>query len=221
MYKLQLQQPVNFVVKGTYKSPTEVPVTLNYGWNWIGYTPIATMPINEALGGVGALEGDYIKSKSEFAIFGPYGWEGNLKALEPGKGYMLFAQMEGTRTFTYPEPAQNAKAATFAPRRAGTGYYFKPVDDGRYPDNMSIVAKLVCDGQVVDTAEVAAFIDGECRATTKAIDGLYYNAEAFEDAGAAIPETYGDMAGVVRCAEGCRLHAARLRQRDQPGSSTD
>ena len=186
MYKLQLQQPVNFVVKGAYKSPTEVPVTLNYGWNWIGYTPIATMPINEALGGVGALEGDYIKSKSEFAIFGPYGWEGNLKALEPGKGYMLFAQMEGTRTFTYPEPTQNAKAATFAPRRASTGYYFKPVDDGRYPDNMSIVAKLVCDGQVVDTAEVAAFIDGECRATTKAIDGLYYIMVQGEDGGQTI-----------------------------------
>lgn len=174
MYKLQLQQPVNFVVKGVYKSPTEVPVTLNYGWNWIGYTPIASMPINEALGGVGALEGDYIKSKSEFAIYGPYGWEGNLKALEPGKGYMLFAQMEGTRTFTYPEPSQNANTTAFAPRRAGTGYYFKPVDASRYPDNMSIVAKLVCDGQVVDTAEVAAFIDDECRATAKATDGLYY-----------------------------------------------
>ena len=186
MYKLQLQQPVNFVVKGAYKSPTEVPVTLNYGWNWIGYTPIATMPINEALGGVGALEGDYIKSKSEFAIFGPYGWEGNLKALEPGKGYMFFAQMEGARTFTYPEPTQNAKAATFAPRRANTGYYFKPVDDGRYPDNMSIVAKLVCDGQMVDTAEVAAFIDGECRATTKAIDGLYYIMVQGEDDGQTI-----------------------------------
>ena len=174
MYKLQLQQPVNFVVKGSYKSPTEVPVTLNGGWNWIGYTPIATMPINEALGGVGALEGDYIKSKSEFAIYGPYGWEGNLKALEPGKGYMLYAQMEGKRTFTYPEPAQGANAATFAPRRADTNYHFSPVDVSRYPDNMSIVVKLVCDGQLVDTLEVAAFINSECRATAKATDGLYY-----------------------------------------------
>ena len=44
-----------------------------------------------------------------------------------------------------------------------------------YPDNMSIVVKLVYDAQVVDTAEVAAFINDECRATAKATNGLYNN----------------------------------------------
>ncbi len=186
MYKLQVQQPVSFTLRGNYKQPSQMPVTVNYGWNWIGFTPTATMPINEALGGSGAIEGDYIKSKREFAIYGPYGWEGNLKALEPGKGYMLFAQRDGTRTFTYPDVTQNANAVFFMPRMKGEANFFSPVDENKYPDNMSIVARLVCDGLQVDTAEIAAFIDNECRATARANDGLYWLMVQGEDSGQLI-----------------------------------
>ena len=53
-------------------------------------------------------------------------------------------------------------------------YHFTPENSNKYPDNMSIVVKLVYDAQPVDTAEVAAFINDECRATAKATNGLYY-----------------------------------------------
>ena len=39
---------------------------------------------------------------------------------------------------------------------------------------MSLVVKLLCDGEPVDTFEVAAFVDDECRAAAKADNGIYY-----------------------------------------------
>ena len=173
MYKMNVQQPVNIELQGSYCKPSETPVTLENGWNWIGYTPTSALDINEALSGTGAVEGDYIKSKTAFAIYGPYGWEGNLKTLEPGKGYMMYTQVLGTHTFTYPDVSNNSNSRE-ARVMSNEDYVFHPANSNQYPDNMSMVIKLVYDAQAVDTAEVAAFINEECRATTKATNGLYY-----------------------------------------------
>ena len=99
MYKLYVQQPVSIVIKGEECVPSLTDVNLHDGWNWIGFVPQTAMEINQALGGLPAIEGDYIKSKTAFSIYGPYGWEGNLKTLEPGKGYMYHSQITDTLTF--------------------------------------------------------------------------------------------------------------------------
>ena len=39
---------------------------------------------------------------------------------------------------------------------------------------MSVVLKLLCQGEPVDTFEVAAFIEGECRGAARADGGIYY-----------------------------------------------
>ena len=176
MYKMNVQQPVSIEVRGASCNPAETPVNLDFGWNWIGYTPTSAMDVNEALSGTGAVEGDYVKSKTAFAIYGPYGWEGNLKAMEPGKGYMMFTQVMGSHTFVYPEvKSQQATARSLETVVTNQDdYHFKPENSNKYPDNMSVVVKLVYDAQPVDTAEVAAFINDECRATAKATNGLYY-----------------------------------------------
>lgn len=174
MYKMNVQQPVNIEVRGASCNPAETPVNLDFGWNWIGYTPTSAMDVNEALSGTGAVEGDYVKSKTAFAIYGPYGWEGNLKVLEPGKGYMMFTQVMGSHTFVYPNVTPNNSKGYLAAPMKSEDYHFTPKNSNIYPDNMSIVVKLVYDAQAVDTAEVAAFINDECRATAKATNGLYY-----------------------------------------------
>ena len=63
---------------------------------------------------------------------------------------------------------------------------FTPVDSYEYPDNMSMVIELKSGGETVDTCEVAAFIDGECRGASRAIDGLYYLTIAGEGSGQKI-----------------------------------
>ena len=51
---------------------------------------------------------------------------------------------------------------------------FQPVDPSNYPDNMSMVIRLTDGGIDVDGAEVAAFIDGECRGSIKVVGGHYF-----------------------------------------------
>ena len=52
---------------------------------------------------------------------------------------------------------------------------FTPVDENLYPNNMTMVIRLMDGDAVVDTAEVAAFIGGECRGAVRAAsNGLYY-----------------------------------------------
>ena len=177
MYKLSVQQPVNIILKGEECVPSLTPVSLSHGWNWIGFVPQTAMEINQALGGAEAIQGDYIKSKTAFAMYGPYGWEGNLKTLEPGKGYMYYSQQHDSLSFRYPDVS-----AVGAARRSNLNSQFSilnssiftPVAPEAYPDNMSLVVKLLCDGEPVDTFEVAAFVDDECRAAAKADNGIYY-----------------------------------------------
>lgn len=51
---------------------------------------------------------------------------------------------------------------------------FNPVDHHLYPDNMTMTIQLKNGEQTIDTCEVAAFIDGECREAVRAQKGLYY-----------------------------------------------
>lgn len=51
---------------------------------------------------------------------------------------------------------------------------FNPVSPYLYSENMTMVIQLKNGEQVLDTCEVAAFVDGECRAASRAEKGLYY-----------------------------------------------
>lgn len=182
MYKLLLNRlskskdyPTPLPVSGVLVKLSETPVTLHEGWNWIVYLPTTTMTLDKALAGANPMPGDQVKSQAGFAYYGPYGWEGNLKALESGKGYLYYSQ--AAKQFTYPTITNPENGSHHAPSvvvmNAGSSV-FSPVDPSSYPDNMSMVIQLVNGGEVVTTAEVAAFIDGECRGSSKAIDNLYY-----------------------------------------------
>ena len=114
------------------------------------------------------------------AIYGNNGWEGSLKALECGHGYLYFSNAAEEKSFIYPTEtvamAARAKARMAAQQRAPENLrIFKPVPLGLYPNNMTIAIRLMDGTAVVDTAEVAAFIGDECRGATRASDnGLYY-----------------------------------------------
>lgn len=159
------------------KDDAERAVTLTEGWNWIAYTPLTTMTVGEALAAANPQQGDIVKSQTAVAIYGSYGWEGSLKALEGGRGYLYYSTDGQTKSFVYPMvSAASAKARMAAPRRAPEGLrIFKPVDLGLYPNNMTMVIQLKDGDAVVDTCEVAAFIGDECRGATRASEnGLYY-----------------------------------------------
>ncbi|MBP5764532.1 MAG: laminin G domain-containing protein [Bacteroidales bacterium] len=192
MYKLQLiptakttetSQTLN--ISGAQVKLSETPVIVKKDWNWIAYTPLTTQMLDEALAGANPQEGDQIKSQTAFAYYGPFGWEGNLEALESGKGYLYFSTDTQTKQFVYPTVTDSR---TYKPRRANRASEssFPTVDPTAYPDNMAIVIRLTDGSEAVTTAEVAAFIDGECRGSAFADDDLYYLLVAGEGSGQPI-----------------------------------
>ena len=222
MYKMMLTpiagskdmpQPLNVV--GRQVKLADTPVTLEHDWNWMPYTPTVTMTIGEALAGANPQVGDQVKSQTAFAYYGPYGWEGNLLALESGKGYLYQSKDTLTKTFVYPTVAtssarRNAAAAATTPAVRAAGFTpagsattpavraagfapagslsaFSPVNPNAYPDNMTMVILLTNNGTSIADAEVAAFVDGECRgaavATTNGELPLYYLLIAGEGSG--------------------------------------
>jgi hypothetical protein len=49
-----------------------------------------------------------------------------------------------------------------------------PVDPYTFPDNMNVIAVVQRDGQRLSDAEVAAFVNGECRGAIRANEGSEY-----------------------------------------------
>ena len=188
MYKLKIdrlpttkqEEPNNQlpVAGRQLKEKEEKAVTLAKVWHWIDYTPLTTMTVDEALAAANPQKGDIVKSQTGVAIYGNYGWEGSLKALESGRGYLYYSNADDTTSFLYPTEttASAARARRAALRRAPEELrIFNPVPLGLYPSNMTMAIQLRDGDVVVDTAEVAAFIGDECRGATRASDnGLYY-----------------------------------------------
>ena len=208
MYKLQLTRmegsndlPQPLVINGQQVKLADTPVTLNKGWNWIAYTPMTTMPIGQALAAANPQYGDQVKSQTGFAYYGPYGWEGNLEALESGKGYLYFSTDNTVKSFVYPTIVGHASRRDnivgHASKRDGRkASSFSPVEPSDYPDNMALVIMLTDGDEPVADAEIAAFIDGECRGTAFADEGLYYLLVAGEGSGQPI-EIKADIDGTV------------------------
>lgn len=177
------------VAAASAEDAAKLTVTLAQGWNWIAYTPLTTMTIGEALAAASPQPGDIVKSQTGVAIYDQNGWEGTLTALEGGHGYMYYSVDGETKSFVWPAaPASSAPARLMAPRRAAAEpSIFSPIDPTLYPNNMTMVIRLVDGETVVDTCEVAAFVDGECRGATRASqNGLYYLVIAGDGAGQAM-----------------------------------
>jgi hypothetical protein len=136
------------------------------------------MTVDEALAAANPQKGDIVKSQTGVSIYGEYGWEGSLKALESGHGYLYYSNANDTTSFLYPteRAASAVRAHGAAPRRAPEDLrIFNPVPLGLYPSNMTMAIQLRDGDAVVDTAEVAAFISDECRGATRASsNGLFY-----------------------------------------------
>ena len=183
MYKMQLTKlskskalPEPMAITGEQVKLPETKITLKKNWNWISYLPTKPMPLDMALAGANPQAGDQVKSQQGFAIYGPYGWDGNLAVMESGKGYLYYSVDNATKEFVYPTATSRAPLTLKALRREVEGEVFSPVDPETYSDNMSMVVKLVKGDDMVTDAELGAFVDDECRGVAVAAEtsGLYY-----------------------------------------------
>ena len=98
-------------------------ITVKPGWNNIGYTPLVNLPVTTAPSDYfdEATTGDVVKNQHDFAMFTADGkgggkWQGTLKYMKPGEGYMIHRQKSSTTTFCYPyyEPGDTYIETTMA-----------------------------------------------------------------------------------------------------------
>ena len=175
MFKINLSAPATLKVLGRVADPSSRLITVKQGWNWIAYNATSAMSLDEAFAGMQPEDGDVVKAQSCFAVYDGYEWAGTLSLLEPGQGYMLYSVATADRTFAYPSAGQIDKTAKARARRLPPAGYFEPVDYHKYPDNMSLIARVTFDGNELPGAEIGIYAGDECRSHAYTNDaGLAY-----------------------------------------------
>ena len=166
MFKIHSSMTQNISLTGEAVNPSETIITVTPNWNYIGYTPLVTMSVAEAMANYDAQDGDVLKSQDAFATYSDaYGWEGDLATMEAGKGYMLKRNPSASQTiFTYPITNSGTRSYS-APSR---GYTYK------YANNMN-VAGMVSGIIVQEGDSILAYSQGEYRGGNRILsDGHIY-----------------------------------------------
>jgi len=169
MYQFRADQPDTLKMLGDLIDPASVSIPLASGWNWLGYLPNFALPVNDALSSLSPQNGDLIKSQTEFAQYiNGFGWLGNLKFMQPPKGYQL--RLTGAGTLTY--PGDNFRPNGSADERDGpAAAAFWQVDPTQFEHNMTLIGMLSHDGQNATPAasELGVFANGEIRGAAQAV----------------------------------------------------
>ncbi len=162
MYKMQLSAKTDFEVYGVLVDVAHTPQSISPGYNWIGPLSSYVLSVDDAFADLNPTVGDRVKNREAFAEYSEKGyWEGTLKNIVPGAGYIYQSLATSQKLFYYP-----AHPSTSTNRALGSSSiptHFTPNDAYLYPDNMNIIAVVKKDGRVRDDAEIGAFINGECR----------------------------------------------------------
>ena len=105
MYKIRTNAACNAVMFGPEALPADHPITINGGWNWIGYPCNRSQSINVAMSGFTPEPNDVIKSRTATSTYVSYGseslWYGTLNTMEPGQGYMYKSNTGETKTLVF------------------------------------------------------------------------------------------------------------------------
>ena len=107
MYKIHVSAPCTITLEGMPINPEGHAITINKGWNWIGFPSAVAMSLDDAFAGF-AQDGDIIRNSDGET---PYDaewemWIGDLETLVPGQGYMYYSASNTPRTLVFPANAK-------------------------------------------------------------------------------------------------------------------
>ncbi|GHT01106.1 hypothetical protein AGMMS49525_01000 [Bacteroidia bacterium] len=175
MYLVQTDAATTLKFDGTPATPASSPITLANGWNWLGYLPQFTLPVNEALNNLAAQANDQIKGQTAYRSFASsaIGWVGTLNYLRAGEGYMYYSGAGASKNFTYPGASSQiyslrSAAASEAPETTPDNHW--TVDIHAYPNSMTMTSVITINGEELqsDQIEIAAFdANGQCRGSMR------------------------------------------------------
>lgn len=147
------------------------PISLQSGWNWIGYPLAQTMSVDEAFAVTEVETLDVIVGQQGFAQFNGEKWVGTLEVLSPGSGYMYMSQ--SAKNIVY----NTSLVSTAAAKNANGISTNLPLvlDIYKYAHIMPMVATIADEDGValsLQDYQVVAFCGTECRGVGRVIDGL-------------------------------------------------
>ena len=166
MYLILINAPVSyFQLEGSPLTPDAVEITVNNGWNWVGYPNANEVEVDEALAEYTPSDNDMIKSQDGFSMYSVQEgkWVGSLLSLEPGKGYLILSYSEEPIVFHY---SNGSRSEAPQHNRNNTVWNVNP---HAYAQNMTVTASVSLQdvGFINDNYELGVFFGDECRGTTQ------------------------------------------------------
>ena len=102
MYQVQVTSDCEIsLVTGASVDPSEYPITIYPGANWIAFQLDESMSLSDAFAGF-AVSNDNVRSKGNGFANYTNKWKGGLTTLVPGQGYVYTSPSTTARVFTYP-----------------------------------------------------------------------------------------------------------------------
>lgn len=167
---LKAFDPFNF--SGTAINPVINPIELIPNWNWIGYYPLVSLPVHQALGSIIGGDTIIVKNQTRSSICIGSSWIGDLTQMEPGGGYKLKITSSGNTYLAYPIVSRTL---------AKEEDYFSPdvwkLLSGT-TSNMIAIVKIIIDEDVIDNSDryIVGVFDEEnnCRSIAKRENDFWY-----------------------------------------------
>ena len=173
MYIHRTDMPDTLRMQGTPIDPLTTNIPVVAGWNWVGYIPNYSLPINDALASLPAQYGDVAKSQYAFAQYlnPTFGWIGSLKYMSPPNGYQIKLAQAGT--LTYPPPStpfgsNGAEARGDNDAPVPTHWTVNPT---QFEHSNTLIGMIRSNGLNATTSdmELGVFVGNEVRGTAQAI----------------------------------------------------
>ena len=172
-FKVETKTLESINLSGELFNPITGEISLNKGWNWIGYPLSKEASLTDALSLLEAEEGDIISGINGFSQYYQGEWIGTIDRLVPGNGY-LFKSLS-SKSFLYNETSDTPSKAS-ANRSNLTDKSPWSADVHKYPNMMGITAELYCgDTKAEPNAYyVGAFVGDECRGIGQYINNILF-----------------------------------------------
>ena len=168
-YKLNLSA-ATIMTKVGKSADILTPIHLYAGWNWLGYVPTEAQTIETALSALKAADGDRLLCEDDFAEYGDGAWQGSFDTMKPGKGYMYYSASDVDFSYTS-APVSSARGQNVPQLEATQEQAPWQYDVHAYPDNATVIARLLLDDMPVEPSNYAlgAFCGDECRGVAKEV----------------------------------------------------
>ena len=147
------------------------PITLKKGWNWVAYPWMNNTLVSNVI--TNAEEGDYLVGQRGFTEYADGYWEGTLRTLTPGNGYLYKSASEKTLGYDF---TQTAGSRGSAPAYGSVQSANDAIDMNAYPNTMNVTARLYQDGAEIkgDHYVLYAMSGDELRGVAEYVGSNYY-----------------------------------------------